>query len=211
MPTFKAEDAWRSVGRDRAGSAIRLHCSLHSKEPQNTQRACQVVPFPPDPLLCQSSGMTSVAARQVDKAVSTALVVGMVVAIPVALLAYVAPGFVGALRDGASSGEALATLVISDPEDWELVPLFLLGAVLIGALTAIVASLVWLKVTAHGSDRTARLVAACAAAAIPVAALLIISNWHLVVLPSLAAGVITFMAIPRLCRVASTRSDVLSQ
>jgi len=140
--------------------------------------------------------VSSATERLADRTIGLALVVGIVVAIPVALLAYVTPSVARALRSGAGAVETLGAAVITDEEDWELMPMYLLGALVVGALTALVAVLVWLVLDARGSTRAARIVAAVAAAAVPLTSLLMISSWALVVVPSTAAGLLSFALLP---------------
>jgi hypothetical protein len=130
----------------------------------------------------------------------SAVLVGLIAAIPVAMVSLVAPLFAQTLADGGGVRRALGSAWITDSEDWEMIPLYLLGALVMSALTAVVASLVWSFVSARTPTRPsiAHVVAACAAAAVPLLMLLLNPHWNLAVLPAAAAGLIALVAIPHL-------------
>jgi hypothetical protein len=131
----------------------------------------------------------------------SAVLVGLIAAIPVAMVSLVAPLFAQTLADGGGVRRALGSAWITDSEDWEMIPLYLLGALVMSALTAVVASLVWSFVSARTPTRPsiAHVVAACAAAAVPLVVMLLVNpHWNLAVLPAAAAGLIALVAIPHL-------------
>lgn len=119
---------------------------------------------------CQTLVVGDQASQGRPEAVlGSALVVGLASAIPTALLILLAPNFVRALVSGASLGQAWEATAPTD-EDWEMIPVFLFGAVLVGALISLVAATVWLLIKAKspGLSWVAQLGAALAAAAVPM-------------------------------------------
>jgi hypothetical protein len=139
--------------------------------------------------------------RYPEEVAGSAVLVGLIAAIPVAMVSLVAPLFAQTLADGGGVRRALGSAWITDSEDWEMIPLYLLGALVMSALTAVVASLVWSFVSARTPTRPsiAHVVAACAAAAVPLVVMLLVNpHWNLAVLPAAAAGLIALVAIPHL-------------
>ena len=155
--------------------------------------------------------MVDLAARRrrhPEEVAGAAVVVGLVAAVPVALLSLVAPLVVETLRQGGGPREVLEAVAITDGEDWEMIPLFLLGALVIGALTAVVASLVWSFVSARTSSRPsiAHVAAALAAAAVPLLLSLATQSRALALLPPVAAALVALVALPRLGHERTRRS-----
>ena len=102
-----------------------------------------------------------------------AVLVGLVAAVPAALLVLAALGVGQALLAGEGWEQAWASLSLTD-DDWELVPLILLFAVVCGALTAIPTTAVWLTLIARTRHRrSADVGAALVAAAVPFALLVV--------------------------------------
>lgn len=81
-----------------------------------------------------------------------------------------------------------------------MIPTYLLGALVMGASTAVAASLVWSFVSARTPSRPwiAHVVAVAAAAGVPLLLLLVNPSWSAASLPSVAAGLIALVAVPRL-------------
>ncbi|HEY0238838.1 MAG TPA: hypothetical protein VGC37_09340 [Friedmanniella sp.] len=137
--------------------------------------------------------------RHPEEVAGSAVLVGLLAAIPVAGVSLTAPLFLQTLADGAGLGEALGAAWITDGEDWEQIPLYLLGALLMAALCAVVASLTWSIASARRLVRpwVSRGLASAAAAAVPLLMVLVNPHWTLALLPAAAAGLITFVALPR--------------
>lgn len=132
--------------------------------------------------------------------VKSAVVVGLVSAMPTALLILLAPNFVQALAAGSNLSQAWeATSPTSD--DWEMIPVFLLSSLLVGALISLVAARVWLLIRskAPNSPRAAQLGAAVAAAAGPMLVFALV-NWTMAWSIALPAGLIALVAAPRVGR-----------
>jgi hypothetical protein len=137
--------------------------------------------------------------RHPEEVVGRAVVVGLASAIPVALLVLLVPGFARGLAGGGDVAEAWSATAPTG-EDWEMIPVFLLGALVLAAAIAIVAATVWLLASARlpARPRVAQLGAAAAAAAVPLLLLAWGSRWDQVLPPAVAAGLIALVAAPRL-------------
>jgi len=132
--------------------------------------------------------------RNTDQVMGSAAIVGVVAGAVIGILCLLAPLFVRALLDGASLGQALRAMAITDSEDWELIPVFLKGALVVGALTSVAAVAVWWAT--YPVDWVAGLGAAVSAAA---ACLLMLAGttYLSIALPaSVAAGVVAAVAAP---------------
>jgi len=142
--------------------------------------------------------------------VGSAVLVGLVSAIPVALLMLLVPVVVDELSAGATVTRALAATWITDPEDWEMIPLFLGGALLLAALIATVAAVVWCLVVARAPGRpwVAQVAAALAAAAVPPLLFAWEGNWSVAAPAAAAAGLIALVAAPRVGFVRERRRAV---
>lgn len=138
----------------------------------------------------------------------SAVLVALIAAIPVAMVSLVTPLAAQTLAEGGGVRMAFGSLWITDGEDWEMIPMYLLGALVVAALTAVIASLVWSFVSARTPTRPsiAHGVATAAAAAVPLLTLLLNPHWNFAVLPAVAAGLIALVAIPRLGYERSRRS-----
>ena len=103
--------------------------------------------------------------------------------------------------------QALAATWTTDPEDWEMIPLFLGGAVLLAALVATVAAVVWCLVAARAPGRpwVAQVAAALVAAAVPPLLLAWEGNWSIAGPAAAAAGLIALVAAPRVGFVRERR------
>ena len=137
--------------------------------------------------------------RYPEAVVGSAVVVGLVSAIPVTLLIGLVPLFVQALSDGATLAQALSAMAITDSEDWEMVPLALGGALLIAALISVVAAGVWCFLAARTPGRpwVAQVAAAVVAAAVPPLLLAWDGNWNVAAPAAVAAGLIALVTAPR--------------
>ncbi len=135
--------------------------------------------------------------RHPEVVVGRAVLVGLVSAVPLALLVLLLPLFARALAGGAGLAQAWAATVPTDDEDLEMLPLYLVGALVVGALVALVAAGVWCVVASRVPDRAwvARASATVAAAAVPVL-LFAWENWSLAAPTALAAGLIALVAAP---------------
>jgi hypothetical protein len=131
--------------------------------------------------------------------VSSAVLVGLVAAIPVAALTLLVPLVLDELSAGATVTQALAAPWTTDPEDWEMIPLFLGAAVLLAALVATVAAVVWCLVAARAPGRpwVAQVAAALAAAAVPPLLFAWEGNWSIAGPAAAAAALIALLAAPR--------------
>ena len=148
---------------------------------------------------CLVSGSPLPRRRSGDEVAGSAVLLGLVAAIPVAMMSLTGPLFAQTLADGGGVRRALGAAWITDGEDWEMIPMYLLGALVLAALTAVVASLVWWSVSARTPTRpwVAHVAATGAAAAVPLLMLLLNPHWSLAVVPAAAAGLIALVAIPR--------------
>lgn len=128
----------------------------------------------------------------------SAVVVGLASTVPVALLILLLPHVVQTLADGGSLGQAWEATTPTG-EDWEMVPLFGIGALLVAAVISVVGAAVWLLVAARLPHRpwVAQLAAAAAAAAVPMLLLTLDAHWSLVLPTAVAAGLIAPVAAPR--------------
>ncbi|GAA3570350.1 hypothetical protein GCM10022197_28450 [Microlunatus spumicola] len=128
----------------------------------------------------------------------SAAIVGLVAGAVVGILCVFAPLFVRALLDGGSLGQALMAMAITDSEDWELIPVFLGGALVVGALTSVAAVVVWWAITTRvpGQPWVARLGAAVSAAAACLLMLAGTTNLSIAVPAAVAAGVVAAVAAP---------------
>lgn len=131
--------------------------------------------------------------------VGSAVLVGLVAAVPVAALTLLVPVVVDELSAGATLTQALAATWITDPEDWEMIPLFLGGAVLLAALVATVAAVVWCLVVARAPRRpwVAHIAAAVVAAAVPPLLFAWEGNWSVAGPAAAAAALVALVAAPR--------------
>jgi len=141
------------------------------------------------------SGPPAGRRRHPEEVVGRAVVVGLASAIPVALLVLLLPAFAQGLADGGGVAQAWSATAPTG-EDWEMIPLFLLGALVLAAVIAGVAAAAWLLVTARvpARPRVASLGAAAAAAAVPLLLLAWGSGWDQVLPPTVAAGLIALVA-----------------
>ena len=144
------------------------------------------------------SGPTAGRRRHPEEVVGRAVVVGLASAVPVALLVLLLPAFAQGLADGGGVAQAWSATAPTG-EDWEIVPFFLLGALVLAAVVAVVAAAAWLLVTARvpARPRVASLGAAAAAAAVPLLLLAWGSGWDQVLPPAVAGGLIALLAAPR--------------
>jgi len=136
-----------------------------------------------------------VTSRTPTAVVGAAVRLGALAAVPVALLIVLAPDFGRALLDGAGLGQAWeATAPTSD--DWEVLPAFLVGAVLLSGVISLAAAATWLLIgRSRGSVRLAQVGAAAAAAAVPLL-LLAFVNRSLAVSVAVPAALVTLVAAP---------------
>jgi hypothetical protein len=84
------------------------------------------------------SGLPPGRRRHPEEVVGRAIVVGLATAVPFALLVLLVPLFAQAPADGSDVSEAWSATALTD-EDWEMVPLFLTGALLVAATISILA------------------------------------------------------------------------
>jgi hypothetical protein len=140
----------------------------------------------------------------------SAAIVGLVAGVVIAILCLLAPLFVRALFNGASIGQALMAMAITDSEDWELMPVLLGGALVVGALTSVAAVAVWWTITTRvpGQPWVARLGAAVSAAAGCLLMLAGTTNLSIAVAAAVAAGVVAAVAAPLVGFDRSRRSAV---
>lgn len=146
---------------------------------------------------CQTLAVGDQASRGRPEAVlGSALVVGLASSVPTALLILLAPNFVRALIGGASVGQAWEATSLTD-DDWEMIPVFLLSAVLVGALISLVAAAIWLLIRAKApnSPWAAQLGAGVAAAAVPML-VLALANWNLALSIAVPAALLALVAAP---------------
>lgn len=131
--------------------------------------------------------------------VASAITVGVVAAVPVALLVVLGPAFAQALVDGASLGQAWdATAPTSD--DWEVLPAFLVGAVFLSLPTSLATAATWLLIRrSRTSALLAHAGAAVAAAGVPLL-LLAFVNPSLAVSVAVPAALVTLVAAPLVAR-----------
>jgi len=100
---------------------------------------------------CQTSAVpakASVSRRDSTDVVGLAVLVGAIAALPVTFLSLMTIPLRESLAQGAGPREALGSSLPTS-EDWEILPFFLLGAVLVGAVAGFVASLIWLAIIAR--------------------------------------------------------------
>jgi cytochrome bd-type quinol oxidase subunit 2 len=135
--------------------------------------------------------------RYPEQVVGSAVVVGLASAVPIALLNLLGPNLVRELAGGAGVGQAWAASAPAS-DDWEMLPWFLVAALVLATLVSVVAAAVWLLVTARTPERAwaARVAAATAAAAVPLL-LLLVATPSPGVLTAIAAGLIALVAAPR--------------
>ena len=145
--------------------------------------------------------MTSQAVRRrrnPEHALGLAAVVGLASGLIVAIVAILMIAFIQALNEGANIGHAFEAMAITDADDWELIPMFMAGAVVIGAVTSIAAVAAWWEITTRspGRPRVARLGGAATAAVLPLLLIAAISNWSLAVPVAVAAALAAAVAAP---------------
>ena len=100
---------------------------------------------------CETSAVpagVAISRRDSTGVVGMAVLAGAIAAMPVAFLGIVTIPLQESLAQGAGLREALGSSLPTS-EDWEILPFFLLAAVLVGAVAALVASLIWLSVSAR--------------------------------------------------------------
>lgn len=137
--------------------------------------------------------------RYPEDVVKSAVIVGLVSAIPVTVVIGLVPLFVEALVAGGSWTQALAAMAITDSEDWEIVPWALAQALVVAALISVVAAGVWCLLAARTPERpwVARIGAAVVAAAVPPLLLAWDGYWNVAAPAAIAAALIAFIAAPR--------------
>lgn len=145
--------------------------------------------------------MTSQAVRRrrsPEHVLGLAAVAGLASGLIMAIGAILVNAFIQASNEGAGVGQAFKALAITDAEDWELIPMFLAGAVVIGAVTSIAAVATWWEITTRSPGRpwVARLGGAATAAVLPLLLIAAISNWSLAVPIAVAAALAAVIAAP---------------
>ena len=136
--------------------------------------------------------------RYPEAVVGSAVVVGLASSIPVAAMILLGIFIRQSMAEGTSFAAALIAFRMTD-EDWEMVPLAAIGALLIGALIAVVSGAAWLVLSARVPRRpwVARLAAVVVAAAVPPLLLAWDGNWKVAAPAAVAAGVIALVFAPR--------------
>jgi hypothetical protein len=136
--------------------------------------------------------------RNPEHVLGLAAVVGLASGLIVAIVALLLIAFIQALNEGAGIGHAYEALAITDAEDWELIPMFLAGATVIGAVTSIAAVTAWWEITTRSPGRpwVARLGGAAIAAVLPLLLIAATLNWSLAVPVAVAAAITAAIAAP---------------
>lgn len=150
---------------------------------------------------CQTSSMSETRCRRrrsPERVVGLAALVGLASGAILALPALLIAVFLRAVNDGDSTGQAFAAMAITDGEDWELIPVFLAGAILVGAVTSVAAVAVWWEVVARlpGRPWVARVAAGAVGAALPLLLLSFLSNWLLALAVAVPAALVSAIASP---------------
>lgn len=136
--------------------------------------------------------------RYPEAVVGSAVVVGLASSLPVAALILLGIFIDQSMAEGNSFAAALNAFRMTD-EDWEMVPLAAIGALVISALIAVASGAAWLVLSARVPTRpwVARSAAAVAAAAVPPLLLAWDASWKVVAPAAVAAGVIALVFAPR--------------
>lgn len=139
-------------------------------------------------------------SRAIEVVLSRAALIGLASAIPISLLSLMTLGFIQALGEGAAPRAALAN-ALPGGEDWEILPFFLLGAVVVGAVVASLASLAWWWIATRWTHRRwlAMLAAVVVAAVLPAVAFIDATRWPLALSTATLAGLAALLAAPHVC------------
>ena len=149
-------------------------------------------------VLCQTSGVTLPKSRRFSAdVVSRAAVTGLIVAAPITILSFAIFVFGLSLVEGKPLPAALRAALLTD-EDWEILPFWLFGSVVVGAGVAAIAGVVWLPIARRRPARLwlANLAAAGVAAGLSALPYLAGIQW-LALCVAFLVGVTALLVAPR--------------
>ncbi|HEY5820600.1 MAG TPA: hypothetical protein VIT20_01400 [Propionibacteriaceae bacterium] len=89
-------------------------------------------------------------------------------------------------------------MAITDGEDRELIPVFLAGAIIVGAVTSVLPVAVWWEIATRLSGRpwVARVAAAAVGAGLPLLLLTFLPDWSLALFIAVPASLVAAIASP---------------